>query len=125
MEGTTLFGVHKEAKVFIQDGDAETQGISLIHSEMYEETTSKQIADSHEALKEIESNRETITELGESALKSGKGPAAFQIASQAACLTHLTGIFQSPQECFDAAMKILESGNCYENLMRWIEPLKL
>ncbi len=76
------------------------------------------------ALKEIESNRETITELGESALKSGKGPAAFQIASQAACLTHLTGIFQSPQECFDAAMKILESGNCYKNLMRWIERLK-
>ena len=124
MEGTTLFGVHKEAKVFIQDGDAETQGISLIHSEMYEEKTSKQIVESHEALKEIESNRETITELGESALKSGKGPAAFQIASQAACLTHLTGIFQSPQECFDAAMKILESGNCYKNLMRWIERLK-
>ena len=94
MEGTTLFGVHKEAKVFIQDGDAETQGVSLIYSKMYDEKTSKQIAESHEALKEIESNRGTITEMGESALKSGKGPAAFQIASQAACLTHLTEIFQ-------------------------------
>ena len=49
---------------------------------------------------------------------------SFQIASQAACLTHLTEIFQSPQEGFDAAMEILESGNCYENLMRRIEPLK-
>ena len=125
MEGTTLFGVHKEAKVFIQDGDTETQVDSLIYSEIYEEKTSKQIAESHEALKKIESKRETITGLGESALKSGKGPAAVQIASQAACLTHLTGIFQSPQESFDSAMGILESGSCYENLMRWIEPLKL
>tara|TARA_B100001559_G_C16369702_1_gene561393 strand:- start:682 stop:960 length:279 start_codon:yes stop_codon:yes gene_type:complete len=92
---------------------------------MYDEKTSKQIKESHEALKEIESKRETITELGESALKSGKGPAAVQIASQASCLTHLTEIFQSPQEGFDFAMEILESGSCYEYLMRWIEPLKL
>jgi len=124
MEGTTLFGIHKEAKVFIQDGDSETQVVSLIYSDMYEEKTIKQIRESHEALKEIESNRETITELGEIALKSGTGPAAFQIASQAACLTHLTEIFQSPQEGFDAAMEILKSGSCYENLMRWIERLK-
>ena len=91
---------------------------------MYAEKTSKKIAESHEALKEIECKRETITGLGESALKSGKGPAAVQIASQAACLTHLTKIFQCPQEGFDAAMEVLESGNCYENLMRWIELLK-
>ncbi len=124
MEGTTLFGVHKEAKVFIQDGESETQIRPLSYSDMYEEGTAKQIAESHEALKEVESKREILAELGERALKTGEGPAAPQIVSQTACLTHLTDIFQSPQEGFDAAMKILKSGSSYEKLMQWIEQLK-
>lgn len=124
MEGTTLFGIHKETKVFIQNGESETESRSLKYSEMYEEETAQKIAESHENLKEIESKRETLAELGERALKTGEGPAAIQIASQAACLTHLTDIFKNPQEGFDTAMKILESGSCYEKLMQWIEPLK-
>jgi len=124
MEGTTLFGIHKEAKVFIQNGESETESCTLKYSEMYDEETAKRIAESHEALKEMEPKRETLADLGERALKIGEGPAAIQIASQAACLTHLTDIFKNPQEGFDAAMKILESGSCYEKLMQWIEPLK-
>jgi anthranilate phosphoribosyltransferase len=121
MEGTTLFGVHKEARVFIQNGDSETQFRSLNFSEMYQEETAKQITESHEALKEIESKRETIAEMGESALKNGKGPAAIQVASQAACLGNLSDIFKTPQEGFDAALKVLQSGVCYEKLMQWIK----
>ena len=121
MEGTTLFGIHKESKVFIQDGDEETQARSLIFSKMFEEETTHQIAESHEALKEIDSQRETIAKLGEQALKKGEGPAAIQIASQASCLCHLVDIFQSPQEGFDAAIKILKSGVCYEKLMQLVE----
>ena len=74
-----------------------------------------------EALKEIDSQRETIAKLGEQALKKGEGPAAIQIASQASCLCHLVDIFQSPQEGFDAAIKILKSGVCYEKLMQLVE----
>jgi anthranilate phosphoribosyltransferase len=122
MEGTTLFGVHKEAKVFIQNGDSETQSLSLKFSEMYQQETARQIAESHEALKEIASKRETIAEMGESALKNGKGAAAIQIASQAACLSHLADIFKTPQEGFDAALKVMQSGTCYEKLMQWIKP---
>ncbi|MBN4078085.1 hypothetical protein JYT29_02015 [Nitrospina gracilis] len=122
MEGTTLFGVHKEAKVFIQNGDSETQSRTLKYSEMYQENTAKQIIESHEALKEIEAKRETIAEMGESALKNGKGPAAIQIASQAACLGNLSDIFKTPQEGFDAALNILQSGTCYEKLMQWMKP---
>lgn len=122
MEGTTLFGVHKEAKVFIQDGDSEAQSCTLKYSEMVQGKTAKQILDSHEALKEIESKRETLAEMGESALKNWKGPAAIQIAAQAACLSYLSDIFQSPQEGFDAALKILQSGVCYEKLMQWVKP---
>jgi anthranilate phosphoribosyltransferase len=121
MEGTTLFGVHKEAKVFIQNGDSETQSLSLKFSEMYQQETARQIAESHEALKEIASKRETIAEMGENALKTGKGPAAIQIASQSACLSHLADIFKTPQEGFDAALKVLQSGVCYEKLMQWIK----
>ena len=122
MEGTTLFGVHKEAKIFIQNGDSEAQPRTLKFSEMYQEETAKQITESHEALKEIESKRETLAEMGESALKNGKGPAAIQIASQAACLSNLSDIFKTPQEGFDAALKVLQSGACYEKLMQWIKP---
>jgi len=122
MEGTTLFGVHKEAKVFIQNGNSETQSRSLKFSEMYQQETVKQIAESHEALKEIESKRETLTEMGESALKNGTGPAAIQIASQAACLSSLSDIVKTPQEGFDAALKVMQSGTCYEKLMQWIKP---
>ncbi|MFT4578165.1 MAG: anthranilate phosphoribosyltransferase [Nitrospinales bacterium] len=121
MEGTTLFGVHKEAKVFIQNGDSEAQPRTLKYSEMYQKKTAKQIIESHEALKEIESKRETITDMGESALKTGKGPAAIQIASQAACLTNLSDIFKTPQEGFDAALKVLQTGVCYEKLMQWMK----
>ena len=88
---------------------------------MYQEETAKQITESHEALKEIESKRETIAEMGESALKNGKGPAAIQVASQAACLGNLSDIFKTPQEGFDAALKVLQSGVCYEKLMQWIK----
>ena len=122
MEGTTLFGVHKEAKIFIQNGDSEAQPRTLKFSEMYQEETAKQITESHEALKEIQSKRETLAEMGESALKNGKGPAAIQIASQAACLGNLSGIFKTPQEGFDDALKVLQSGVCYEKLMQWIKP---
>ena len=122
MEGTTLFGVHKEAKIFIQNGDSEAQPRTLKFSELYQEETAKQITESHEALKEIKSKRETLAEMGESALKNGKGPAAIQIASQAACLSNLSDIFKTPQEGFDAALKVLKSGVCYEKLMQWIKP---
>ena len=122
MEGTTLFGVHKEAKIFIQNGDSEAQPRTLKFSEMYQEETAKQIIESHEALKAIESKREILAEMGESALKNGKGPAAIQIASQAACLSNLSDIFKTPQEGFDAALKVLKSGVCYEKLMQWIKP---
>jgi anthranilate phosphoribosyltransferase len=65
MEGTTLFGVHKEAKVFIQNGDNETQSRTLKYSEMVQEKAAKQIIESHEALKEIKSKREILAEMRE------------------------------------------------------------
>ena len=45
MEGTTLYAVHKEAKIFIQNGDSEAQPRTLKFSEMYQEETAKQITE--------------------------------------------------------------------------------
>ncbi|MBT5260127.1 MAG: hypothetical protein HOL84_04660, partial [Nitrospina sp.] len=59
MEGTTLFGVHKEAKVFVQDktGKAEQKSLSL--KTLYNEETAERIADAQEELKPIESTLAT------------------------------------------------------------------
>ena len=120
MEGTTLFGVHKEAKVFIQESSKEAEQESLTLKTLYNEETAQRIAESHEELKLIDSTLETVTKLGESALKTGAGPASLQIASQAGTLTHLCGLFDTAQEGFDQALTVLESSKVYELLMKWI-----
>ena len=70
----------------------------IFEIQTFQEKTVKQISEAHEALKKIGSRLETIAELGEQALKTGEGPAAIQIASQASCLSHLADITPSPQE---------------------------
>ena len=120
MEGTTLFGVHKEAKVFIQNSSEEAEQKKLSFKTLYNEETAQRIDEAQEELKPIDSNLETIAKLGESALKTGKGPASLQIASQAGTLMHLCGVFDTAQEGFDQVLSVLESGKVYESLMKWI-----
>ena len=120
MEGTTLFGV-KETKMFVQDNNGEAEQKSLSLQTLYDEETARRIAKAQEELKPIESTLGTLTKMGEHALKTGQGPASLQIASQAGTLAHLCGLFATAQEGFDSAMKVLQSGTCYDPLMQWIE----
>ena len=124
MEGTTLFGVHKEAKVFIQNGIDEAEQKSLSLKSLYNEKTAQRILEAHEELKPMESSLERITEMGENALKTGQGPASLQIASQAGTLAHLCGLFATAQEGFDQALGMLNSEKVYESLMKWMEEAK-
>lgn len=124
MEGTTLFGVHKETKVFIQEKSEDAQQINLSLKILYNEETAQRVAEAHEDLKQIESNLESITRMGENALKTGEGPASLQIASQAGTLAHLSGLFDNAQEGFEQAIAALKSGKVYESFMKWINNTK-
>lgn len=121
MEGTTLFGVHKEAKVFIQNNTEEAEQKNLPLNNLYDENTAQRIAEAHEELKPIESTLETLVKMGEEALQTGQGPASLQIASQVGTLTYLAGLFTTPQEGFDKATQVLQSGICHDRLMQWFE----
>jgi len=124
MEGTTLFGVHKETKVFVQNGTDEAEQINLSLKTLYTEKTAQRITEAHEELKSIEPSLEILAKMGENALKTGQGPASLQIASQAGTLAHLCGLFSTAQEGLEQAFTVLESGTAYDSLMNWIEDAK-
>jgi len=124
MEGTTLFGIHKEAKVFIQKSSNAAKQRKLSLQTLYNGETAKRIAEAHEELKPTEPNLEMIAKLGENALKTAAEPASLQIASQVGTLTHLCGLFDTPQEGFNQALTILKAGKAYESVMKWIAESK-
>jgi anthranilate phosphoribosyltransferase len=108
--------------VFIQEKTTEQKNLSL--KTLYNEETAQRIAEAHEELKTIESNLGTLAEMGGNALKTGKGPASLQIASQAGTLTHLSGLFATAQEGFDHALTTLKSGTAYNSFMQWVKEAK-
>ena len=124
MEGTTLFGVHKDATVFVQNDTHEAEQKKLSLQNLYKEETAQRIAEAYAELKTIESNLDTVIKAGELALQTGQGPASLQIASQAGTLTHLAGFFATAQEGFDKALALLESGKVYDSFSKWIEDAK-
>ena len=122
-EGTTLYGVHKPAKVFIESEKEKTKEILCQISTMFSEETNSEIDNAYKALKSGEYDLPKFADWGESALKSGAGPAAPLIACQAGTLFHLCGLGLSFQEGYDAARKVLQEGFCYKKLMQHIDSL--
>jgi anthranilate phosphoribosyltransferase len=122
-EGTTLYGVHKPAKIFIESGNEKTSEVVCQLSKMFSEKISAEIEAAYQALKSEEYDLPKFTRWGESALKNGTGPAAPLIACQAGTLFHLCGFGLSFQEGYDAARKILQEGLCYKKLMEYIDHL--
>ncbi|MDH5763047.1 MAG: hypothetical protein OEZ51_08700 [Nitrospinota bacterium] len=124
MEGSTLYGVHKTAKLFIHLNKVGVQEKQLDASREMDASTAQQIQDAFTALKEIPASRETVAELGEQALQGKGGPAAPLIAWQAATLGYLFGRFPDVPSGYETAHQILMSGNCYQNLMRYLRECK-
>ena len=122
-EGTTLYGVHKPAKVFISSGKEKTDEVLCQLGTMFSKETSAEIEAAYQTLKLEEYDLPKFAGWGESALKSGTGTATPLIACQAAVLFHLCGFGLSYQEGYDTAKKLLEEGTCYKKLMEYIDSL--
>ena len=121
MEGTTLYGVHKPAEVFIDNGNNPPEEKHLTLENMFDRQTSDKISGSFKELKKERAELASLAQWGEAALKNNKGPAGTLTACQAATLCHLFGMFSSPQKGFNTARDLLQNGTCYESLMRYIE----
>ena len=122
-EGTTLYGVHKPAKVFIESGKESAKEVTCQINTMFSNEITSEIENDYKALKSEEYDLSKLVEWGESALKNGTGPAASLIACQAGTLFHLCDLGLSFQEGYNAARKVLQQGFCYKNLMRHIDNL--
>ena len=108
MEGGTLFGVHKQANVFIESGGEKPEEKKLDYESLYDSATAQKIGEAFKALKAISATRETLAQLGEQALQDGTGPAAPMIAHRTATLCHLFGILPDLPTAYNAALEILK-----------------
>lgn len=111
MEGTTLYGVHKKARVFICNRD-ETQETTLVFQEA---------GAAYAEMKKETASLGSLAEWGEAALKNNHGPAATLIACQATSLCNLSGVFPSFNEAFNAATEILRRGTVYDRFLRFVD----
>ena len=124
MEGSTLYGVHKTAKLFIHLNKIGAQEKKLDVSCDLDASTAQQIQKSFEELKQIPASREKVAELGEQALQGKGGPAAYLIAWQAATLAHLFGRAPDVQTGCKTAIQTLKSGACYQKLTEYLKECK-
>ncbi len=123
-EGTTFFGVHKDARVFIDTGEKEAVEMKLVAQNMFKKKSHQQIQEAYRDLKSETSSLEFLSEWGGKAFKDNQGPAAPLIACHAGTLAHLLGMFRTPQEGFDCAENILKAGKCYSRLMKYLEEIR-
>jgi len=124
MEGGTLYGVHKQAKVYIQMGEKDSAEMKLDYASLYDAATAGEIKDAFAALKDVPAEKARIAELGEQALQDGTGPAAPMIAHHAATLSHLCRHARDAQTAFHQARDILKSGKAHKILSEYLEKCK-
>ncbi len=124
MEGGTLYGVHKKAKVFLKNEAGEQEDRVFDSTSLFGEDAGTRIQEAHTALKEIPASRESIAEAGENALKGKAHPASEMIACQAATLLWLLNRKSDPALGLREAHALLKTGTVYEDLMRYLDDLK-
>ena len=124
MEGSTLYGVHKTAKLFVHLNKIGVQEKKLDASRELDAATAQQIQEAFEALKQLPASREKVAELGEQALQGKGGPAAYLIAWQAATLAYFFGRCPDLPSGYKTAKQILKSGTVHEKLMTYLKDCK-
>jgi anthranilate phosphoribosyltransferase len=123
MEGTTLYGVHKSARVFVVADKRDAMEITFGLDDKVAPETAQKIRDAWQRLKGEPVRLDTLAAWGEAALRNGTGPAAPLVAWQAGSLCHLAGLFSDARTAFAAAEDVLRRGTCYERLMELIREL--
>jgi len=121
MEGTTLYGIHKQAKVYAQMGDGDAAEVKMDYESIYDADTAGAIKSAFEALKDVSSTKENLSQLGEQALQGEGGPATPMIAHHAATLAHLAGHSPDIPTAYQQAVAILKSGECFQSLTSFIK----
>lgn len=121
MEGSTLYGVHKTAKLFVHLNKVGVQEKKLDCTQDLDLSTVQPIEEAFEALKGIPASRENVAELGEQALQGKGGPAAPLIAWQAATLSYLFGRFPDVPSGYQTIHQKLQSGTCFDKFMNYIK----
>lgn len=121
MEGTSLYGVHKTAKVFRANDGEELEEIKLEATSVLSEKSRNEVQDSFLKLKGKTSDVKMIVALGLAALEDASGPAAAMVAWQAGSIGKLFGLFSDWEEGYLAAKAILASGRCMKSLNRFID----
>ena len=121
MEGTTLFAVHKDAHVHRDAAGKNPDEMKLTLRSMYPEKIAATVAGAQQDLKKETLSLGLLSQLGESALKENRGPAAPLIAHQAGSLLHLFGRTESFAAGFEAAASVLQNGSAYAEWMRFLD----
>ncbi len=124
MEGGTLYGVHKKAKVFLKNKEGEQEEKVFGCADLFGDEAGTRILSAYTALKETPASRETIAEGGERALKGETHPALELIACQATTVLWLLGRIKEPSQGLSEARALLQTGRVYESLMHYLEDLK-
>jgi anthranilate phosphoribosyltransferase len=121
VEGTTLFGVIKPTKAFIESRTDETEERTLELKSMFNKSTAHKISDAYDKLKTETASLANLAEMGESALKGNDVPSNPLIACQAGILSSLLGVFPDPQTGYEAAEQLMKKATPYKQLMSYIE----
>ncbi|CAI2719270.1 hypothetical protein [Nitrospina watsonii] len=121
MEGSTLYGVHKQAKVYMQMGENALAEMKLDCESLYDADTVKTLRDAFTALKDVPAKKSEIAQLGEQALQNGSGPATPMIAHHAATLSHLSGHSRNVADAYHQAIEILKTKNTLNTLKIFID----
>ena len=121
MEGGTLYGVHKPARLFIKKEDGGQEERSFDLKTLYPPRPAQEVSQAYAELKTVASSRDMVARLGESGLKGEPGPAAALIACQVSVWLWLLARAADPATAYEQARGLLSGGRVYEALMRYLE----
>ncbi len=119
-EGTTLYGIHKPAKIFRRKDKSDAEEIGITCEKIFSAEIAKNISEAHEAVKKIEATSANIAQMGEEALKQGSGPAVPLIASQTATLCTLFEQCNDYSSTYDKALDLMKKGRLHQSLMDYL-----